>query len=420
MDGSGGGTWHQERDGTLCLWEAGRAQPDWWASRVAILERVREWFDQADTGWQDNAPDMDLERYWSPSVGLVLYDELPQSGWVRMARGSTPRHASPVWEVRGNGSSTKRGPSAGYVISIGEPGRPPRALAELLMLVTEGELHDAIETERVGWIIARYQRHGVDGVLALQLTFEESDVPECRSVAAASITPAARRLRAGSQAVALSGASVAVVGVGAIGSFVADLLARSAIGRISLCDPDILKPGNLVRHAVGNEGIGAVKANAVRQHVLDRYGLDPSAVEVQVDRIDDLRSAVAVLGSHDLVVNATGSVAATIALDHAAEILDKPVVAVATTQEGRVVRVDCSPRSEGEPWYDDPVLPPTGLPPLLEGGCGSSISPTPPWAVTLAAGHAARAVVSILTGQHTPSSYVQIVAADLPPEVPSA
>ena len=419
VDGSGGGTWHQEPDGTLCLWDAEHAQPDWWMSRDAVLTRVRDWFEQAATGWREDAPDMDLDRYWSRSVGLVLYDELPISGWVRLSGGPRPRHICPVWEIKGHGSSTKRGRAAGYVLSIGEPVRPPRALAELLMLV-EDECHEAIKKQQVGWIVVRYQRHGVAGVLALRLTYDKTDATDCTAVTTASTARAARQLRAGTQANEVSCASVAVVGAGAIGSYVADLIARSGVGQITLLDIDILKPGNLIRHVVGDSGIGEPKGAAVRQHLIDRHGLGLSTVHAQIESIDDLARAVLLLGAHDLVVNATGNVATTLALDHAAEILDKPVVTVATTQEGRVIRVDRSPRCDGETWLDDPALAPTGLPPLLEDGCGSPISRTPPWAVTLAASHAARAVVCLLTGQSVPVSYVQTVAVDLPPTVASS
>lgn len=417
VDGSGGGTWHQEPDGTVCLWDGERAQPNWWTTRSAIVERLRDWFDQAATGWRDDAPDMDLERYWSQQLGLVLYDDLPPSGWVRLSGGHRPRHVCPVWSIKGHGFSTKRGRAAGYVVDLGAPERPPRSLPDLLMLVDSDQCDEAIRKQRVGWLIARYQRHGAAGVLALRLTYDETGTVEAAAVATASTTPAARQLRAGSQAAQLRDVAIAVVGVGAIGSYVADLLARSGISRISVLDADLLKPGNLIRHAVGAHGIGEPKATAVRQHLIDRHGLPPLAVSAQSDRIADLTGAIELLAGHDLVINATGSVATTLAFDHAAEILDRPVVAVATTQDGRVIRIDRSPKCDGEVWADDPVLPPTDQPPLLEDGCGSPISPTPPWAVTLAASHAVRTAVSLLTGQATPTSYVQAVAVDNSAEV---
>ena len=151
VDGSGGAGWHQERDGSLCLWDAERAQPDWWTSRDAVVERVRDWFHQAANGWRDDAPDMDLDRYWPQSLGLVLYDELPTFGWVRLSGGPRPRHVCPVWDVKGNGSSSKRGRAAGYVISIGEPARPPRSLPELLLLVDGDDLGAALDKRQVGW-----------------------------------------------------------------------------------------------------------------------------------------------------------------------------------------------------------------------------------------------------------------------------
>ena len=135
------------------------------------------------------------------------------------------------------------------------------------------------------------------------------------------------------------------------------------------------------------------------------------------ERIDDLAAAVELLASHDLVVNATGGVAVTVALDHAAEILDKPVVTVATTQEGRVSSVwIAAPGVKARSgWtirrYHRPAYRPSS-----RTAAAALSALTPPWAVTLAASYGARTVVCLLTGQPAPVSYVQTVSVGLPPE----
>lgn len=60
-------------------------------------------------------------------------------------------------------------------------------------------------------------------------------------------------------------ASVNVFGVGAIGSEIADCMAKAGTGRLILFDDQILKAHNAVRHLAGLEHIGEPKVNAVAQ-----------------------------------------------------------------------------------------------------------------------------------------------------------
>ena len=57
--------------------------------------------------------------------------------------------------------------------------------------------------------------------------------------------------------------SVAVIGLGAVGSQVAVELARAGVGRLKLIDGDILEPANLVRHACTLQQVGLPKSTAV-------------------------------------------------------------------------------------------------------------------------------------------------------------
>ncbi|MEK7719503.1 MAG: ThiF family adenylyltransferase, partial [Bacteroidota bacterium] len=63
----------------------------------------------------------------------------------------------------------------------------------------------------------------------------------------------------------LKKASVNVFGVGAIGSEIADCMAKAGTGRLTLFDDQILKAHNAVRHLAGLEHIGEPKVNAVAQ-----------------------------------------------------------------------------------------------------------------------------------------------------------
>ncbi len=110
----------------------------------------------------------------------------------------------------------------------------------------------------------------------------------------------------------LAGACVIVVGVGAVGSEAARLLAQAGVGRLLLCDPDTVEPSNLSRGALYGPGdLGRPKAEAAAEALRSR---DPAA-RVGV-RVADFRGGVglAELRSADLVLSCLDSVADRIAL----------------------------------------------------------------------------------------------------------
>jgi hypothetical protein len=67
----------------------------------------------------------------------------------------------------------------------------------------------------------------------------------------------------------LEAARIVVVGVGALGSTVARSLAAMGIGHITLVDPDMVRPGNVIRHEARFPDIGKEKITALRQILLE-------------------------------------------------------------------------------------------------------------------------------------------------------
>ena len=65
----------------------------------------------------------------------------------------------------------------------------------------------------------------------------------------------------------LSKKSVVVIGSGSLGGYVAQLLARTGIGRLTVTDNDQLGWGNLGRHALGAGYVGRSKAEAVAEEL---------------------------------------------------------------------------------------------------------------------------------------------------------
>jgi len=74
----------------------------------------------------------------------------------------------------------------------------------------------------------------------------------------------------------LARATVAVFGVGGVGSYVVEALARSGVGRLLLIDSDRVAPTNLNRQIIAlRSTLGRRKVDAARERVLD---INPGAV----------------------------------------------------------------------------------------------------------------------------------------------
>lgn len=110
----------------------------------------------------------------------------------------------------------------------------------------------------------------------------------------------------------LDDASVVVIGVGAVGSEVARLLAQAGVGRMLLCDPDTVEPSNLSRGALYRPAdLGRPKAEAAVDALRElRPGLRVAA------RVADFRRGVglAELRAAGLVLSCLDTVAGRIAL----------------------------------------------------------------------------------------------------------
>ena len=64
---------------------------------------------------------------------------------------------------------------------------------------------------------------------------------------------------------------VVIFGCGSVGSEVADALASSGVGRLTLVDPDHMSEDNVFRHALGRNRIGWFKVHALRDELLGKY-----------------------------------------------------------------------------------------------------------------------------------------------------
>ena len=110
----------------------------------------------------------------------------------------------------------------------------------------------------------------------------------------------------------LKASSVLVVGIGGVGSYAAEAVARAGVGRITLMDGDCVQPSNLTRQLVAlMSTIGRNKAEVMAERikdidpdievtVLDRFykegdHLDLTAYDWIIDAIDDVFAKTALI-----------------------------------------------------------------------------------------------------------------------------
>lgn len=123
----------------------------------------------------------------------------------------------------------------------------------------------------------------------------------------------------------LARARVAVFGIGGVGSYVVEALARSGVGRLLLVDGDEIAPTNLNRQIIAlHSTLGRPKAEAARERVLD------IAPEAEVEACHTFVTAADIeaipLVGCDYAVDAIDTVSAKIALVQRCRELGIPLI----------------------------------------------------------------------------------------------
>ena len=112
----------------------------------------------------------------------------------------------------------------------------------------------------------------------------------------------------------LQSSHVFIAGIGGVGSFTAEALARMGVGKLTLVDHDVVSPSNINRQIIAlNSTVGIPKADVMQQRILDinpecevtliKEFLSPDNIEsllkpefdVIVDAIDSMSSKIALL-----------------------------------------------------------------------------------------------------------------------------
>ena len=394
-------SWHRELDGSLCLVAEDDHEDLWWTEASAFLEHVTAWFEQANAGWPDDRPDLDLERYFefSKDDRLYLYDDPTgyPNGFVRFrpSGNNTMRIGSGTRPPKASKYNKDR---FGYIADLGDIDVPPKSWKDIAARIDpDVGLDRRIRNHLVNIVVLIYRRGLHDGAIILEVWPTRDGGTAVRRLRSTADTPAAKTARAGLVAPLLHEARVAIVGVGALGSFAADMLVRAGIRRLTLIDDDIIMPGNLIRHLVGPEMVGLPKVTAVKRHLVSRHEVAAENVEELDEAVLSGDVAMELLTSHDLVVNTSADFATTALLHVAARSAQKRIISASIQNDGATYRVDLLPPLGGANALPDSSVVVDPQPPaVFEAGCGSPISPTPPHVAVEAASATVRHVIGLL------------------------
>lgn len=209
--------------------------------------------------------------------------------------------------------------------------------------------------------------------------------------------------------------SVALVGLGSVGSKMAETLLRSGVHRFVLVDGDVLLPANLERHTLDWRDVGLRKAPAVKrrlQHIVPGARVLTVAENLSWQRSPRAHAdQVGRLAACDLIIDATGDVPSALMLGALAAANERPFVSVEVFEGGLGCLVARSIPGRDPPYVDARAsyaafCEQKGVPPppsgrrtyeaLTEAGEPLVADDT---AVTIAAAHAARVALDILDGR---------------------
>jgi hypothetical protein len=215
-------------------------------------------------------------------------------------------------------------------------------------------------------------------------------------------------------AVSMSQKRVTVIGLGSVGSKLAESLVRAGVMRLGLVDGDVMLPGNLERHTLDWRDVGFRKAHAVRRRLLNiRPGLD---VWVFAENLNWQRSTrrhatlIEILVKSDLIVDATGDVPTSLFLGAIASESNVPFVSVEVLEGGiGCIIARAVPGRDGSYGQGragllafcelQAVAPPTsGTRPYEALAEEGAVVVADDAAVSVAAGHAARTAIDVLQG----------------------
>jgi ThiF family protein len=412
---------HVNALGYVCLWAVGD-QSQAWRTLAGWEKRIAEWSNAQKEGFADADAAMDAHAYFGGlrAGALAAFD---------LSQVEAQFEDGAFGDAYGRWSAGERLLAISVEAGAGVRGlwlyresvsAPPASLERLRTLLTDGQ---AKRLSRETSAVTHGRRHfvlfcwGADkhrNVLALLLTRLRTGDLKAETLEFAPSDAETLLSRSGSGASALRGRTIVVFGAGSVGSHVTLWLAESGVDHLILVDGELLRPGNVVRHAAPTSCVGRLKVDAVA-HVINEHAPWTKVESVpespwKPDRISELIQDAA------LVIDTTGTTGFTEQLSILAARAEIPLVSAALYRGGDVARVQRqgptdTPLVQREDPSRYPLIPsdPGEHEDVqLEPGCSAPINRASPRAVAALAALAAETVVDALGDRSFPDEITEI------------
>lgn len=442
LDVQGIHSWHADRE-RLCPWRDGDATLEW-ATVDGLMTRIDVWSEAAATGFAGEPAALNPEIYWQEPIddflfGFIDVAEFGRTGGVQTLDGHTGRFSYTEYaeagrthpgflQLRRRKWRTDERPPAlrikdvsarFFYRSFAQGRQPPTGWSALLDILTpdQRELvnHDLQgDHKQLATLLVWDTGDGHATLLVLHdrtrdLTWKRTLV----ILRPNGLTDLVRR--AGPDAACLQSKRVVVLGLGAIGSYAADLLARCGVGKLDLVDGDVVWPANRVRFAV--HGPPPMNKAAALEHALGFTC--PWTRVTAIPASPWLPARIQEFAQHaDLVVDATGDIAHADLTARVCETTDTPLVTSALYRGGTVTRTQRQAQDDTPIWTRRNLNAYPEIPALadeleyagIETGCLAPVHNAPPHAVARAAGLLVEAAIDQLTErQSEPDDIIEVL-----------
>lgn len=425
-------TWHANQQ-RLCLWREGDASRQW-ATVAGFLERVDSWSEAARSGFDDDPETLNTLVYWNgpPArrVGLIDIPELGDRSQRGVGDGHSGRlHFRPGYtdadgvdlvlrltpntlqkqDIPGEFGNPKELRGRYFYRGPGVVDAPPTTLEEWEAVLTEEQSEQyRRDTQNRSYQrlvhVLLWETGGGPAGLALEATRGPGGGWVTSAMDLRPDGEQALLLRAGPDAPILRDKLIVLIGIGAIGGYIADLLARSGAGHLRLVDPDVLWPANATRYVVG-QGVIGPKVQIIASLLMASYPWVD--VAIHADAPWTPQSLTEIVDGADLVVNATADLGHIELTSRVCEELGVASLAASLHRGGDVVRVTRHADGDTPIWQRTHLDRYPDIPPLpdeleyagLETGCLAPVHNAPPTAVVRAAALATDVAIDYLTGR---------------------
>jgi hypothetical protein len=401
---------HAVLNGELCLFQPGEHGVSAWLTLTAYNARIAMWAELARGGFRLQDDLLDSHLYFRAKSSALATLELAEiaaegerakTGMLRGTRTSR-RHVLALSTGSAQGEALSGRWYYNPAVSA-----PPRDLAGFREALTNGQRKNlerrlnAVQRDRREAVLALLwkTREGQRNCLVVLAEPDESE-PKLRSVELAPTDRGTLLLRAGPDTGELATKRVVLFGAGAIGSHVASLLSCAGLGELQTVESEVLRPGNVVRHAGAPSFIGWNKAIATEVAVESRAPW--TKFDFEFESWDGERLAE-LISDCDLAIDGTGLVTFAELLGRVALDAETPLVSAALFRGGFLGRIRRqvpgldTPLFERQASKEFPVIPPGEEPARFEAGCSAAVNNASPIAVAAVSATTAEVAVDLLT-----------------------